>query len=318
VVWTPTPHGDIAALDANTGEPIWQTRITNQLGAFVWSSPLLSGDSLYVGIASIGDCPEATGRIVRIEPRNGAVRAELSLVPPSCDGAGVWGSISVIDGRLFLATGNSLHCLQAEPYAEAVVELDPGTLQIRQSWQSPLTGSVQHDRDFGSTPVRLTTAMSGRSRDLIAVTSKDGNLYLLDRRAIAAGPVSTIHLANPEDRPEIGGGSISSAFWDGKTLFAAGGAYGAGRTCKGSVLRVGPEMETPQWRDCLDGPVLAALVGGHGRVFVAGGRSLYLVGDDGRIVWKVTFGSAIYCPPTLAQGGFIIADSSGEVRLYSY
>src|SRR5579884_3807571 len=45
------------ALNANTGAIIWQTQLSTQAGAYIWSSPALYNGSVYVGLASLNDCP---------------------------------------------------------------------------------------------------------------------------------------------------------------------------------------------------------------------------------------------------------------------
>src|SRR5215475_12201468 len=61
--------GDSAvyALDRGTGEVRWRVALADPAaGSYIWSSLMLSQGALYVGIASLADCPLVRGGMARI------------------------------------------------------------------------------------------------------------------------------------------------------------------------------------------------------------------------------------------------------------
>ena len=46
------------ALNAKTGKILWATSLGSEPGTFIWDSPLVYQDDLYIGTASVGECPE--------------------------------------------------------------------------------------------------------------------------------------------------------------------------------------------------------------------------------------------------------------------
>ena len=67
-----------------------RTRIT-----FVWSSPAVFGNSVYIGVASFGDCPLVQGQLLQLDRITGALQHTFNVVPNGCTGGGVWGSPTI-------------------------------------------------------------------------------------------------------------------------------------------------------------------------------------------------------------------------------
>ena len=77
--------GSYYALNANTGQTIWSRNFGSPAaGYFMWSSPSFFKKSLYVGVASIGDCPLIPGQIVKLNAESGAIEAQFNTTPPGC------------------------------------------------------------------------------------------------------------------------------------------------------------------------------------------------------------------------------------------
>jgi outer membrane protein assembly factor BamB len=63
--------GDAAlyALDRATGRQLARVPLADpQAGAYLWSSVTASGAALYIGVASLGDCPLVRGAVARLDP----------------------------------------------------------------------------------------------------------------------------------------------------------------------------------------------------------------------------------------------------------
>ena len=213
-VFRGTNDGRVMALDARTGQELW-----NVVGADVSkgetlpAAPLAWSGLVFIGNAG-GDNFGVIGRMMAFDARTGGRVWSFELVPeagptgqtwppgteviPRAGGA-TWTSyaLDTIAGSLFLATGNAapdfLHD-EARPganlYAYSVVELDPriGTLK---GWHQLLKGD-NHDWDMSAAPSLLTTT---GDRRVIAQAGKDGHLYLLDRTSgevLFRTPVSRI------------------------------------------------------------------------------------------------------------------------------
>ena len=83
------------ALNAATGAVLWSHSVGSNPDYFVWSSPAVYGNSVYIGVASFGDCPLVQGQLLQLNRITGAVQHMFNLVPDGCIGGGVWGSPTI-------------------------------------------------------------------------------------------------------------------------------------------------------------------------------------------------------------------------------
>lgn len=306
------------ALNALTGAMIWDTTLGAPPAQFIWSSPILYKGSIYVGMASVGDCPEVQGQLIRLNETTGAIEHILQLVPGTCLGATVWGSPTIDDasGDLYIATGNTDQCSTVEPYAVAVLEVHASNLQIVGSWQVPRSQWVI-DPDFGDTPTLFTAKIKGTSQPMVGVAHKNGIYYAFKRGALNQGPVWETQIAQGGSCPNCGSGSISPSAWDGKRLYVAGG-YTAinGTTCRSGLRALDPATGTPLWQDCLpSGPVVAAVTSVPGVVVADGGSLLVLVdASSGKTLFSFTDptkGALFYGAPSIAHGVLYVGNFDG-------
>ena len=66
-------NSTLDALNLSTGKILWSTRLGTLNSAFTWSSPTLYNGDVYIGIASLGDCPLIQGKLFKISEATGAV-----------------------------------------------------------------------------------------------------------------------------------------------------------------------------------------------------------------------------------------------------
>src|SRR5439155_26786902 len=75
---------DLIALDALTGHRLWRSPLGAAPNHLIWSSPTVSGGSVYVGVSSFDDCPLVQGKLVKVDAATGAVQAAFNAVPTGC------------------------------------------------------------------------------------------------------------------------------------------------------------------------------------------------------------------------------------------
>ena len=327
------------ALDALTGSVLWHTPLGPSPNNFMWSSPAVytytnsSGatvTSVYVGVASFGDCPLVQGQVVQLDATSGQMQHVFDVVPSGCTGGGVWGSptIDQSDGSLYVATGNPGSCSSAQPYGEALVKLRASDLSVLGSWQIPGNEKTS-DGDFGAAPTLFSGTVSpgGTLRSLVGVPDKNGVFYVFDRSQVSTGPVAKPHVAVAGDCPQCGKGSISPGAWDGTTLYVAGGNTTIkGTSYAGSLRAFNPNnLSTPLWEDGLDGSVLGAVAAAPGLAVVGEGHYTVVVdASNGNVLLRAPVNSIstsspaiFYGAPSIAFGTLFEGDTHGYLYAYT-
>ncbi len=271
---------DLYALDATDGSTVWHTSLASSPAHFTYSSTAVFNGSVYVGVASLGDCPLSNGSVVRVDEATGTLQNTFNIVPNGCGGGSLWGSPAIDEnaGMLYVATGNGKTCNgHSEPYARAIVALHTSDLSLASSWPIP-KAQMTSDSDFGSTPTLFQATIQGTSRSLLGVANKNGIYYALDRTNLNTGPIWQAQLAVGGASPEAGNGSISASAYDGTYVYAAGGNTTiAGLACKGSVSALNPATGAFVWRSCVGKPVLAPVSAVPGLVIVGTGPNIAIV-----------------------------------------
>jgi polyvinyl alcohol dehydrogenase (cytochrome) len=308
------------ALDALNGSTIWNTSLGSSPSHFIWSSPAVYNGSVYIGLASFGDCPLVQGQMIQLNASTGAIQHTFNVVPNNCTGGGVSGSptIDQAAGKLYFATGNGGSCGSSEPYAIAMVELNASDLTFVDSWPVPSSEQVP-DSDFVNTPT-LFTGSGGTP--MVGVANKNGKFYAFNRSSISrggSGPVWKAQIAIGGDCPQCGNGSISPAAWDGTTLYAAGGSVSInGSSCKGSVSALNPATGAFIWRHCLfDGAVLAAVTLVPGLVVACQGRYVMVFSaSSGATLFRFfdgNSGSAFWGAASISNGVLYVGNIDGHL-----
>jgi outer membrane protein assembly factor BamB len=316
VVFVGGGNATFYALNAATGAVIWNTPLGPSPSTFLWDSPAVYNNSVYIGVSSFGDCPLVQGQLVQLDASTGTIQHIFDTVPAGCLGAGVWGSptIDASDGSVYFVTGNSGSCSTREVYASAIVKLSATDLTYLSSWRVPPTR-----RDFGSTPTLFQATINGVMHQLVGVANKNGIYYAFDRGAISNGPVWQATIAVSGGCPECGQGSISPSSWDGTALYVAGGHTTiGGNSCLGSLRALNPADGTFLWEDCLnDGAVLAAVSAVPGVAVVGEGTHLVVVATaTGQILFNFAAGKRFWGAASISNGVLYIGDVKGN--LYAF
>lgn len=308
------------ALNAKTGAKIWETPLGTKPDYFIWSSPAVYNGSVYIGLSSRGDCPLVRGELVQMDAATGKIQHIFYTVPNNCVGASVWGSptIDKVAGTIYIVTGNGGNCSGSEPYAVAIVELHASDLSLVSSWQVP-SSQQGNDSDFGTTPTFFNAVINGKSTKLVGAPNKNGIFYTFKRDALASGPVWKDTIAAGGSCPQCGDGSISPAAWNGSTLYAAGGKTTIkGTSCAGSLRAINPATGAYIWQTCFsDGPIIAAVSGVPGVVFVGEGSHMVAVAAaSGKTLFNFDTGAQIYEGASISSG--VVYFGSTNNNLYAF
>ena len=210
------PHAGahLLAVSAVTGAVLWNKVVDTQATAKITGSPVIDGDTVYVGMSS-GDevnanCCHFRGSVIALDAATGAVRWRTYTAPVGYTGAAVWGSAPVVNhasNLLYVGTGNNYTvpagvctvpaqtgCTKPDPadYVDSLLALDLTT--GKPVWSLPtLNGDVWTkactsvatcgpDFDFGSAPNLFTATIGGSARQLVGIGQKSGIYWAADAR----------------------------------------------------------------------------------------------------------------------------------------
>ena len=307
------------ALDALSGAILWQTSLDTNPAAFIWSSPLLYAGNIYVGLASVGDCPLVQGKFFELSAATGAILHVNKMVPDSCLGAGVWGSptLDPATGLLYIATGNAADCTLPLVAGDSIVTLRASDLSAIAGWAVPPSEDGL-DTDFGSTPVLFNATINGTPRNLVGLVSKNGVFYAFDRAHVNTGPLWSVRVAVGGFCSECGDGPLGAAAWDGTSLYVgAGHTTISGQSCLGNVRALDPTTGAARWQTCLqDGFVLAPVSAVPGLLFAGASADLLALDTTtGTVDYTFTDPNHDYFwgPPTIVGGMVYVGNMDGSL-----
>src|SRR3989440_958404 len=311
------------ALDASSGAVIWSTPLgAPSSNTFIWASPVVYNNSVYVGTSSIGDCPLTPGQLFRLDAATGSIQNTFNVVASGCVGGGIWSSptIDIGENSIYFTTGTISRCPTSESNALAIVKLNASDLSFIGSWQIPKVERVK-DGDFGATPTLFKATIGGTVHRLVGAANKNGIYYAFDRTTISRGPLWKANIAVGGVCPQCGDGSISSSAWDGTWLYVAGGRTTINsNSCKGSLRALDPATGNFIWEHCLnDGTVLGAVTMVPGVVAVVEGPDLALIdATSGNTLFTyngLSSTSHFYGSPSISNGVLYVGNK--DHRLYA-
>ena len=318
----------VYALDRATGNIRWTTPLADsQSGAYLWSSIMLSNNALYIGIASLGDCPLVRGGLARIALDDPAHPLVRYLVAQGSIGASVW-STPAIDEQanlVYVTTGNGDNQdADTGNYNSALVALDATTLEVRAHFFLTIPAG-DSDVDFGSSPTLFQTA---DGQQLVAANGKNGVMYVLHRPDLS--PAWSYQLAVDCSDPTAGCGSISTPAFDGSLLYTGAGTSNTPGGTPGQVLAFDPGSGRAIWSYSAPGVVLAPVTVVPGLVFVPHTKGISVLdAGTGAEVWSrsdsgglfsqaAVSGGVVYCTYISGQVEALRADSSVTSRTHAH
>jgi hypothetical protein len=145
-----------------------------------YSSPLVFGDRVYVGIADHADSPIQNGRVAAVDINSGNIVATFGFKSTNTRGGGIWSSLAggLDKNAIYATTGNARQWnggSQSQPsidHSLSMLRLNATTGAL--DWQlKPVPFNMDNDPDWASGP----TLASARCGNTVASTQKDGWSY---------------------------------------------------------------------------------------------------------------------------------------------
>jgi polyvinyl alcohol dehydrogenase (cytochrome) len=284
------------ALDADDGSDRWKVKADDQRFATGFSSPVVAGNAVIVGLSSIEEVAtrgNATfrGGVVAFDRRDGKELWRYSTAEPPFNGVGVWSTVSVdLDARTVFATTGNNYTDSAGPTSDSVVALDLESGAVR--WiRQVTTGDVfslanaqSQDSDFGTNPILFEARVNGASRKLLGAGQKSGLFWVLDR---VTGEI--VWQRQVSDGSALIGGVFNNGAYDGRSIIVAGNNGPPGP---------GPDPPDRPRTHTVGTALLMALDPGTGAVR-----------------WQVDLPAYVWAPITLAGGvAFVAVDR--ELRAF--
>jgi alcohol dehydrogenase (cytochrome c) len=189
----------LLALEARTGLPIWKVKACDsEAGESLAAAPIVWNGMLFVGIAG-GDFG-VRGRVFGFDAVSGREIWRFNTVPmpgelgaetwkgesSKTGGGGTWSTYTLDPdaGELFVPVGNPGADFDRDPrpganlFTNSLVVLDARTGKLK--WWYQLKAHDDKDLDLGAAPM-LFSRQNGAPA--IALGSKDGHVYIVDRRS---------------------------------------------------------------------------------------------------------------------------------------
>jgi outer membrane protein assembly factor BamB len=284
VVFVGSGPATLYALDALKGTIIWQTILSSDPASFLYSSTAIYQGSIYIGVASTGDCPLVQAEVARLDASTGQIQNTFKTVPDGgCLGASIWGTLAIDEqtGMIYFGTGNVEHksCTLPMPLEDSVIQLNASNLSLVAFWRLPkaVRGG---DTDYGSNPTLFQATINGVTHAMVGIVNKNGYYYALDRTNIAAGPLWSVRISVGGPAPAKNAPIAAGAF-DGTNLYVAGSLTTVDdphcSSSPGSLLSLDPNTGAIHWEDCLASAVLAPVIAVPGLLVVGTGNTMIVV-----------------------------------------
>ena len=246
-------------VNRDTGEAVWQTSVEVAPNGSIWSSPVGSGEAVFVGVASVAKEEGFRGSVVALDRATGKIQWQTWMTPEGVDGAGVFAvpAIDTTRRTLYAATQNAYSARPA-PYGHviSIVALDTDTGAIRWSFAAPPNDgqtSPMADVGISASPGLITVEIDGRPRDLVVEGQKSGVLWALDRDTGELVWQSMISPPGP-----LGGMEGTAAISPDGIVVPATRWAAWGAPASGLVSGVDPADGTVRWTIDLERPAAAA------------------------------------------------------------
>ena len=217
------------AVNAGDGSDRWTVKADDQRFATGFSSPVVAGDAVIVGLSSVEEVAAREnamfrGGVVAFDRRSGKELWRYRTAEPPDNGVGVWSTVSVDAGTrtVFATTGNN-YTESAGPTSDSVIALDLGTGQLR--WIRQVTAgdlftvptARSQDSDFGTNPILFEADVNGTRRKLLGAGQKSGLFSVLDRDS---GDI--VWQRQVSDGSALIGGVFNNGAYDGRNIILAG------------------------------------------------------------------------------------------------
>jgi outer membrane protein assembly factor BamB len=311
--------GYLYAMNAANGTDVWSPAAvaipsTTVNDYYAWSSPLVAGGNIYVGISSQCDVPLVRGGLSEFSQATGALENTFFTTPPQSVGASIWSSAATDGQSIYVTTGNG----DPDSLGFSVIKLSPSLAQ-QDIWTVP-SNQLVDDSDFGGSPGLWTASIGGVQTTMVGASNKNGTFYAFKTAALSAGPAWQRAIAK-------GGANVAAPVSDGTHLFlAATRTTIKGVRYDGSVLKVNPATGGVIWQTGLTGKIIGTpTMDGAGVIAASsygsrgGQNALWLINAaSGQILKTISYGSSsTFAQPVFADG-YLFTASQGPLGLRVY
>jgi hypothetical protein len=200
----------LSPADPNNPKPIWKSDVvatvdcsSNLHERIAYSSPLVLGDKIYVGVHDTGDNPIQQGRVRAVDLNTGKMTGFQFLGAGNTPGdgyigGGVWNALATDGVAVYFTTGNTHFPWCVWPYDPpncpvlteppnnnglSMIRVDKDTGIVRWKYQ-PVPFKFDGDPDWAAG----ATVMSTSCGELIASVQKDGWSYAIDAEQSGLAP----------------------------------------------------------------------------------------------------------------------------------
>jgi polyvinyl alcohol dehydrogenase (cytochrome) len=220
--------GTMYALDIQTGAEVWQKQYDTNPASAGWSSPIIVGNKVIIGISSGGEIfnqePTHTfrGGVAALDKKTGDVLWIAYTASEAENGCAVWATPSAdVENKLvFAPTGNN-YSGAAGPGSDSLFAFDLDTGEKKWSHQftegdvfAVFATNGNPDFDLGANAVVFEATIDGTERKLVGVGQKSGDFHVRDR--LTGEEVWSVKLGGGSASPPMG--AFNSGAWDGERL----------------------------------------------------------------------------------------------------
>jgi outer membrane protein assembly factor BamB len=285
-------------------------------GAFIWSSPLVVNDLVYVGLASQGDNPCVRGAVFALDPDTGETAWVHYMAPAGLLGGAVWSSLTADPDthQIIATTGNPCLSEIVLPEEDAFVALDWDTGAKVWSYSTLQYDTV--DYDFGEGAIIYTY----QGQKYLAAGNKYGMFYNVKPPTAGSGPALawSQRVADPDNGKNGGGVFQPATFTQGLLIVGSGFYHAESPKCVGNLSALRPDTGGLVWRKCTTdrpiGPAAATgdIIFASENGFIVAYKTL--TGDQ---VWNAPHAGTSWGGVAISHGIVVVPTVSGTLDSYS-
>jgi outer membrane protein assembly factor BamB len=317
-------NGYLYALNTANGSNVWPPAVVaipspTKNDYYAWSSPMVTGGNIYLGISSQCDVPLVRAGLDEFTQASGTLETTYWTTPAGTRGASIWSSPATDGHSVFVTTGNG----PAGSMGYSVIRVNMKLTRRLGIWTVPAKQQV-YDSDFGGSPGIWTASLGGTPTEMVGACNKNGLFYAFNAAHVAAGPVWKLRIGNSSTK---GPGECDAApVYDGTHLYlASNGTMIKGTAYDGSVRMVDPADGTIAWQTGLTGAIIGSpTLDGAGVLAAASFTSttkengVFLIdAATGQILKTVSYATSnTFAQPVFADNYLFVASTAHGLTAY--